>query len=165
MLDIYNLLVDGLTLSILASIVIGITLWINPRIMLQDYPKDIQALVPLKTPKEKQLANLIGIPFLILMVGLPFFSTWTLKKANHLDVSFPILFLNAFGVIWIFNLWDLLILDWLIICSSPPKFAIIPGTEGAAGYKDYAFHLRGFLIGTVLSIVAGLIVAAIGFFL
>lgn len=165
MLSTYKLLADGLTLSIFASIVIGVTLWINPRIWLQDYPKDIQALVPPKTPREKQLANLIGIPFLMLMVGFPFISTWALKQANHLNVSFPMLFLNAFGVIWIFNLWDLLILDWLIVCTFTPKFAIIPGTEGAAGYKDYAFHFRGFLIGTVLSTVAGLIVAGIVLFL
>ena len=161
----YKLLVDGLTLSILASIVIGITLGINPRIMLQDYPKDVQALAPPKTPREKQLANLIGIPFLMLVVGFPFISTWALKQANRLNVSFPILFLNAFGVIWIFNLFDLLVLDWLIVCTFTPKFAIIPGTEGAAGYKDYVFHFRGFLFGTVLSIIGGLIVAGIVFFL
>ena len=51
MLNIPKLIVDGLALSPLASIVIGLTLSINPRIMLQDYPKDIQARVPPKTPK------------------------------------------------------------------------------------------------------------------
>lgn len=165
MLNIYKLIVDGLTLSILASIVIGATLWINPRIMLQDYPKDIQALAPPKTPREKQLVNIIGIPFLLLLVGFPFFSTWVLKQANNGNVSFPILFVNTFGVFWISNLWDLLVLDWLIGCTFTPKFAIIPGTEGAAGYKDYAFHFRGFMIGTVLSLIVGLIVAGIVFFL
>lgn len=165
MLNLYKLLIDGIILSVLASIVIGVTLWINPRSMLQDYPKDIQALVPPKTQKEKQLSNLIGIPFLLLMVGVPFFSTLTLKQANNDHISFLALFVNAFGVVWIFNLVDLLFLDWLLICTFTPKFAIIPGTEGAAGYKDYTFHFRGFLIGTVLSVVAGMIVASVVFFL
>ena len=165
MLNIYKLIVDGLTLSILVSIVIGGTLWINPRIMLQDYPKDIQALAPPKTPKEKQLSNLIGIPFLMLLVGFPFFSTLVLKQANTDNISFLLLLVNAFGVFWISNLWDLLVLDWLIGCTFTPKFAIIPGTEGAAGYKDYAFHFRGFLIGTAQSVIIGLIVAGIVFFL
>ncbi len=49
MLNIYKLFVDGLMLSILTSIVIVVMLWINPRIMLQDYPKDIQALAPQNT--------------------------------------------------------------------------------------------------------------------
>lgn len=62
---------------------------------------------------------------------------------------------------WIGNLWDLLVVDWLIGCTITPKFIILPGTEGAAGYKNYAFHFRGFLIGTVISIVVGLIVAAV----
>jgi hypothetical protein len=29
------------------------------------------------------------------------------------------------------------------------------------GYKDYTFHFRAFLVGTVLSIVAGMIIGAL----
>ncbi len=104
----------------------------------------------------------------MLLVGFPFFFILAFKQANSSNCSFLILFVNAFGVIgviWIFNLFDLLVLDWLIGCTFTPKFAIILGTEGAAGYKDYAFHFRGFLIGTVLSVIVGMIIAGIVFFL
>lgn len=36
---------------------------------------------------------------------------------------------------------------------------VLPETEGMAGYKNYAMHFKGFLIGTVLSVVVGFIVA------
>ena len=165
MLNFTKLIVDGLALSILSTILIGASIRINPRLWLQDYPKDIQAQVPPKTQKEKQQSTLIGIPFLILLVAVPFLSTLALKQANNGNISFVLLLINAFGVFWTFNLVDLLLLDWLIGCTFTPKFAIIPGTKGAAGYKDYAFHFRGFLTGTVLSVIVGLIVAGVVFFL
>jgi len=165
MLNFSKLIVDGLTLSILSTILIGVSLRISPRLWLQDYPKDIQARVPPKTQKEKQQSTLIGFPFLFLLVAVPFFSTLALKQANNGNISFVLLLINAFGVFWTFNLVDLLLLDWLIGCTFTPKFAIIPGTEGAAGYKDYVFHFRGFLTGTVLSVIVGLIVAGVVFFL
>jgi len=165
MLNFSKLIVDGLTLSILSTILIGVSLRISPRLWLQDYPKDIQARVPPKTQKEKQQSTLIGFPFLFLLVDVPFFSTLALKQANNGNISFVLLLINAFGVFWTFNLVDLLLLDWLIGCTFTPKFAIIPGTEGAAGYKDYVFHFRGFLTGTVLSVIVGLIVAGVVFFL
>ncbi len=46
-----------------------------------------------------------------------------------------------------------------------PSFVVIPGTEGMASYKDYMHHLRGFLIGTLLSTALGLLMAAVVFFL
>lgn len=165
MLILSKLIIDGLILSVLAMLVIGVSIRINPRLWLQDYPKDIQALVPPKTEKEKQQTNLIGIPFLLLLFGVPFISTLTLKQANQGEISFLLLFVNAFGVFWIGNLFDLLVVDWLIGVTFTPKFIILPGTEGAAGYKDYAFHFRGFLIGTVISVVVGLIVAGVVSFL
>jgi hypothetical protein len=53
------------------------------------------------------------------------------------------------------------ILDWLIFCTLTPKFAILPGTEGLAGYKNYAMHFKGFLIGTALSVIVSLLIAGI----
>lgn len=160
-----KLILDGLILSLLATVVIGVSIWINPRLWLQDYPKDIQALVPPKTTKEKQQTNWIAIPFFLILFGIPFISTFTLKQLNNGNISFLLLFVNAFGVFWIGNLFDLLIVDWLIVCTVTPKFIFIPGTEGAAGYKNYAFHFRGFLIGTVISVVVGIIIAGIVSFL
>jgi hypothetical protein len=160
-MDLTRTLLDGMILTILASIYIIITLKYNPRIWLQDYPKDIQNMVPPKTGREKRLSLILGIPFIILLLGVPFLSTLAMGLRSRGDVGFIPLFVNAFSVTFVFNIIDWLVLDWLMFCTITPRFVVIPGTEGAAGYKNYFFHFRGFLIGTLLSIVGGLIIAGI----
>jgi hypothetical protein len=165
MLNIGKTILDGAILSVMASLFLAAILRFNPRLFLQDYPKDIQNRVPPKTEKEKRQSLVVGIPFLILLVAVPFISTLALKRQSGEDISFPHLFLNAFGVVFVFNLVDLLLLDWLMFCYITPKFMVIPGTKGMAGYKDYFFHFRASIIGTMLSIAAGLVIAGIVSFL
>ena len=161
MINISRIVIDGLILSGLASVFIVITLWINPRIWLQDYPEDIKVMVHPKTDIEKRLSLLTGIPFLILLFVVPFVSTLLLKLKHPGDTSFLTVSLHAFGVSFIFNIIDWLLLDWLMFCTFTPPFVVIPGSEGMAGYKNYWFHFRGFLIGTVISAVAGLVIGGI----
>jgi hypothetical protein len=159
MIDFAQLAIDALIYIALASVsLIGLVLY-NPRLMLQDYPPAIQAVVPPKTETEKRQAILLGMPFLLLLLVLPFVFTFRLEQTSFLE-----LFLYAFGVVWAFNLWDWLVLDWLLFCAITPKFFVIPGSEGHPAYKDYGFHFRGFLIGTVFSLVMGLIVATVVYF-
>jgi len=165
MINISKILLDGALLSILASIsIIGI-LRFNPRLFLQDYPEEIQAGVPPKTDLEKRQSLITGIPFLLILLAVPLISTLILKRQSGETISFILLFLNAFGVAFTFNLVDLLLLDWLLFCFVTPSFLVIPGTEGMQAYKDYGFHFRAFLMGTVLSIAAGLVIAGIVSFL
>ncbi len=161
MVTLTRVLRDGAILSVLASLFVLIGLRINLRLFLQDYPKDIQKVVPPKTPSEQRISLMISIPFLILLLAVPSVSSWDLKQLDPRRITFLALFLNAFGIAFIFNLVDLLLLDWLLVCTITPKFVVIPGTEGMAAYKDYAFHFRGFLIGVFVSAVAGLIIAAV----
>ena len=160
-MNVFRTILDGLILSAIATVFILITMRLKPRIWLQDYPDDIQALVPPKTEEEKRLSLVLGTPFLILLFAVPFISTLALKSRHQGDVSFFPLTANAFGVAFVFNVIDWLVLDWLMFCTITPRFVVIPGTEGAAGYKDYWFHFRGFLIGTVFSAVVGLVIGAI----
>ena len=164
-MTIGKIVLDGAVLSVLASLILIASLRFNPRLFLQDYPADIQSQVPPKTEKEKRQSVIVGIPFLLLLVVLPFISTLTLKRQDGGGVSFLQLFSNAFGVAFIFNLVDLLILDWLMFCTITPRFVVIPGTEGMAGYKDYYYHLKASGTGTILSLVAGLVIAGIVSFL
>jgi energy-converting hydrogenase Eha subunit B len=75
--------------------------------------------------------------------------------------SFIEVFIDIFTLFIVFNIVDLLILDWLIFCTLTPKFMILPGTEGMAGYKDYGFHFRGFLIGCIICLVSALAFAGL----
>ena len=161
MFSLCKVVIDGAILSVIASLLIVVSLRINPRMWLQDYPQDIQNRVPPKTDMEKRQSLIVGIPFLVVLAAVPFISTLALKRQGGGDASFLQLFLNAFGVAFIFNLVDLLVLDWLMFCTITPRFLVIPGTEGMEGYKDYYYHFKASLIGTVISIVAGLVIAGI----
>jgi hypothetical protein len=160
-----KIILDGLILSLFASVFIVISMRLNPRIWLHDYPPDIQAQVASKTRKEKRLSLLLSIPFLILLAAIPLISTLSLKRQYQGEISFFSLAIHAFGVAFVFNVVDWLILDWLMFCTITPRFVVIPGSEEAAGYKNYGFHFRGFLKGIVFSVVAGLIIAAITLFI
>jgi hypothetical protein len=58
------------------------------------------------------------------------------------------------------NLLDWVALDWPLV-RWQPRFMVLPGTEGMAGYSNYWFHFRGFLIGIPLILAASLLFAAI----
>lgn len=163
MFNLGKTVLDGLLLSLIASLLLLASLWINPRVFLQDYPKEIQAKVPPKTRSERRLSLLLGIPFLLLLILGPFFSTLALQQQNSGGSSFIALFVNAFGVVFVFNLVDWLLLDWLIFCTITPQFVVVPGTEGMASYQDYWFHFRGFVLGTLLSAISALVIAGIVF--
>ncbi len=160
MWNYYHTLYHGVLLSLVASLWLILSLKVSPRIFLQDYPPAIQERVPQKNKSERLLSFIFGIPFLLLLLGVPFIST-LLLTAHGIKPPFWILWLNAAGVGWVFNVFDWLVLDWFLFCTLTPHFLVIPGSEGMAEYKDYRFHFRGFLIGSVISVLGGLVIAII----
>lgn len=158
----YRILIDGAILSSLATIVILLSLYAEPRMWLQDLPRDIRDAVPPKTRDEKRRSLLWGIPLGAVMFGVPVWSCLVVARQLGSKASFGMLWADAFGVAMVFNLVDLVLIDWVIVCWVTPSFLVIPGTAGLAGYKDYGHHFRGFLIGVLgLSAVAALIAAAV----
>src|SRR3954468_11886275 len=65
-----RILVDGALLSVAGSTIIFLSLRVNPRLWLQDFPKDIQDAVAPKTAAERRLSLLFGSPFLAVLVDL-----------------------------------------------------------------------------------------------
>lgn len=153
-----TILIYGVPCSLLLSALILVMLWHNPRLLLQDYPKDVRAAVPPKTPAEKRWSAYGAGAFLLLLIAFPMLAALSAKASHQ---GFLGVFLSAFGVSFLFNLVDWLILDWLIVCTITPRFVVIPGTEGMAGYKNYAMHFKGFLVGTGVSVVMGVLIAAL----
>lgn len=160
MINISQLMLDASIYIGLATVfLVGLVLY-NPRLMLQDYPPAIKAILPPKTDQEKKLSLRLGMPFLVTLLALPFVFTARLNGTSFLE-----LFLHGFGIVWLFNIWDWLVLDWLVFCTITPKSFVIPGSEGHPAYKDYAFHFRGFLIGTVFSLIMGLLAASAAYWI
>ncbi|WP_448701202.1 hypothetical protein ACFGVR_03660 [Mucilaginibacter sp. AW1-3] len=151
---IQSLIYCGLLTAVLAVMSFG-----NPRVMLQKYPPEIQKAVAPKTETEKKQTLIYSLPFLLVIVGYPITSTWFICHQLHPT------FAQVFVYIWIltsaFNLYDLLILDWLIFCTITPRFIIIKGSEGNQGYKNYRFHFTGFLKGIVITFVLSVILSGL----
>ncbi len=150
----------ALYIALASLFLLGLVLY-NPRLMLQDYPPAIKAVVPPKTSEERRLSTLLGLPFLLILLLFPIYATFVYAARSDAGAGFVPLLMYAFGIFFAFNVWDWLVLDWLIFCTITPRLFVIPGSEGHPAYKDYVFHFRGFLIGTVFSLVASLVAAGI----
>jgi hypothetical protein len=157
---LHRILFDGLALSLVGSVIILASLAANPRYWLQDFPQSIQDAVPKKTAAEKSASKVWGIPFLLALIGGMTISGILLKRGLP-GARFVTVYADTLGVALFFNAWDLLVLDWLIVCTITPSFLVIPGTEGMPGYKDYKHHVTAFLTGAMSSVVIAAIIAGL----
>lgn len=74
--------------------------------------------------------------------------------------SFETTFYHVFTLLFVVNIYDLIVLDWGIFCHS--RKLRIPGTEDMEKeYKDYMFHVRGAVVGVALGLVAALLSSCI----
>ena len=147
---------DGALFALSASAYLLVLLRFNPRILLRHYPKEVREIVPPKSQKERWLSLLFG-----LLIAAPLGSALLWRTATSESRSFWELFAYVYGVLFIFNLVDLLILDWLIVCWLEPHWVILPGTEYIVIPKQYLHHFKGFLIGTVGLVFVALAIAAL----
>lgn len=163
MLDWSKILVDGSLITLLCFIYLLVVGGFNPRLFLNkgDLPEDILAVVPPKTPREKKLSLLAGIPLIALFFILPAWSAVSFKAQAGGSVSFFTLFLHVLIIVMMFNLFDLVVIDWFILNTLTPRFMVFPGTEGFAGYKDRMFHLRAHARALPGVLVGVLIISAI----
>ena len=155
-----NGLIFGAIFSLIMSVIIIVGLRSNPMILVERAPEDIrQAVGPIDERARKQRRT-FGVLTLLFMLVI-FILSITRLNAVLGGLTFWAVFLNIFLIVMVWNLVDLLIIDWLFLIIIQPKFIIIPGTEGLKGYKDFGFHFRGFLKGLVYSVVIGFLVAGI----
>lgn len=162
-IDWQLLLRDGAILALLASVWVMGSLRYNPRLFLRHYPKEIrEAAAPLNNA-ERKISKLVGLPFLALLIGVPIWSTLTFASA-HPAASFADQLAHGFGVSMVFNVVDLLVLDLLWLGAWRPKWAMIPNTEHITFRFNTADHVRGFVVGTVVTLFVGLIAATVATF-
>lgn len=141
--------IDGTVLTLIFSaFVVGTILW-KPRIWMHDFPADIQALMPPKTADEKRLTTVLGIPFLVIIAGGLGLTAVRYGAQNGLLW----MALHVYLVWQIVNVVDLLVIDWGGMFLIDPQHPPFPGTEGARGYRDFTFHLVGFLKGSAMGLV------------
>ncbi len=158
-----SILLEGLLLSLGLSVIILGSLRYNPRLWLQDYPPEIQARVAPLTAQEKRQRIVVGAAFLAVTMGVMYGSTMRLHRDNGGNPSFWAIFLNTYGVLQVFNVFDAVVLDYILLTVIRPAFAMLPGSEGVdeASLHLFRFHVVNFLKGCVYLAVISAIVAAL----
>ena len=153
--------IKGLIWSVLWIIYVYVIVTKYPWQMLHEYPKDIQKASTLQEPttEQKKNAKLFGAIGSLVIFGA--LITFGLIRFAGSRESYGKVLLYIFIIAMIWNIADLLIMDWLIICRITPKWVVIPGTEGCSGYKDYFFHFKGFLIGCVYTGIMSLLISGV----
>jgi hypothetical protein len=149
----------GVLSGISCVLLLGI-LWINPEVLLKDYPPDIQAKHGPISERSKRQRLLVAVFFGAVVFGVVAASFVQVRADSGGHIPFLTAFVHLSVMFSLFNLVDLLILDWPLVAMRP-SFIVLPGTDGLAGYKDYGFHFRGFLIGAVLVLVTSVLLAGV----
>jgi len=154
-------LLEGLVWSVMWIFYVYVLLRWFPWEMVHEYPEDVKQACTLPEPDEKQKKSSKfwgGLVSVIILITLAVFG---IEHFRNADFSFFELFLFLFIIGQTWNVVDLIIMDFLIVCTLRPKWVVLPGTEGCAGYGDYIFHFKGFLIGCVYTAIMALIIAGI----
>jgi hypothetical protein len=161
-LSIQRIITDGLFISVVLTIVILGSLYIHPRLWLQDYPKEIREKVPPLSHTEKRWRGVVAVLFLATMVGGLYYSAAQLKAANGGTISFLSAYLHTVIVFNIFNLFDAVVIDYLILTLMKPKFIILPGAKGMEYlFNNPRMHIANYLKGIVFCAVFSLPIAFI----
>ncbi len=153
-------LVNGAILSLtlvaimLVSGVLALDMWVG------DYPPDIREKCGPMSARARRLRPYFAAAVFLAVLISPILGLAAFRGAHG-----PVGFLPAlvFGMlaVFVFNLFDLLVLDWLFFCNVQPRAMVLPGTEGMAGYRDYRFHFIGFLKGLGFCLLGGVVIAVV----
>jgi len=110
--------------------------------MVQDYPPAIQERFGPKSPRGERVARVLGVLMALLMLGIAIGGIATLKDRLGGDIGFWPGFVFGKVLLIVINIFDLVVLDWLLFCWIQPSFMVLPGTEGMPEYRDWKFHLK-----------------------
>ncbi len=96
--------------------------------------------------------------FITFLFGLLLWGNARLENMLDAELNLYVLWLNSFGIFMVIHLYDLLIIDYLIVIKWRPKFFNLPET---AYYTQFKPHVDGFIRGIPFGILVSLIVAII----
>jgi predicted permease len=150
----------GLALSVILFGLLLVVLRVNPEIMLNDYPPDIRAKWGPMTERTRRQRALVAGAFLLVILGIVAWSLRSFPAFRAGNVTFAAAFVHFAIMFGTVNTLDWLVLDWGLVYWQP-RFLVLPGTEGMAGYGSYWFHFRGFLIGIPIVLLGSALLAAI----
>jgi hypothetical protein len=158
-------LLNGIFLSLLLGNIILASLMYNVRLWLSDFPKPIQAKVPPLSPREKRDQSVLTVLFMGVLLGGLILETVQLRMDNPGaagTLTFGTAYLHVFILLAIFNLFDAIVLDWIVLTLLKPKCTIPSGAEGMEHLLyDPGKQRRDFLKGMVFCAIGSLPFAAV----
>lgn len=86
-----------------------------PYLILHDYPKELQEVIDLPTFTNRKNAYIFQIIMIILILAFIFWSGVYTYREN--SVSYWVIFSHIFTVCMCWNIFDLIVMDWLIFCT------------------------------------------------
>ncbi|WP_433325277.1 hypothetical protein [Spirillospora sp. CA-294931] len=131
--------------------------------LLNDYPRTIQDRYGRpKSARGRRVAIVFGVA-VWGGCGLPLMTMAMVGLDGALDdgLDFPSAAVCAALVFATLSLWDLVVLDWIILAGFRPRLLVLPGTEGMKEYRDLRFHLVAALKGSPAIAVVGLVTATV----
>ncbi|MBB6478462.1 hypothetical protein [Spirochaeta isovalerica] len=161
-----NLLYDGLIYSGGFAAIILVSVLINPRIWLQDFPDELKKDIPPKTRKESRQTFITGFVFAMFIIGFPLYSVAGAFSSSGELVPFLTLFLHSFYVMMICNVLYWLLFHILIFNVIISRIRTVPGLKQRIQFTGWKNQLFGLFVG-VLSclLISGFVAMLAGFFL
>jgi len=155
-----NAFICGLGLSLILTTIMIISGLVAPDMWISKYPPDIRQRYGSMSPRAALFRPYIAVAFFTAVLVIPIIGLFTLRAEANYIPFIPALVYSITALI-VFNIFDLIILDWLLFCTIQPRLMVLPGTEGMPGYRDYRFHFMGFLKGLGFCAVGGLLIAVL----
>ncbi len=151
------LFTECIVLCIAFTLIILPVQYKDPLKMIASYPpniiKRVESLpqyegVIKKREKEHIVKKIFGVFFFAIVLAVVAYLSGC-REFGATSIHVFVLFL-------VVNVYDMVVLDWGVFCHS--KKLRIPGTEDMdADYKDYLFHAKGALIGTLIGVIVSLL--------
>lgn len=114
----------GLGLSVyLTAAFVGL-LRLNPEIWLDDYPPDVRERYGPMSPKARRQRLYLGIPVLAAALALVVLGTVDFVRTGPSPVGFYDVALHTFVFLMVFNLVDLVLIDWLLFARDRPSWVV-----------------------------------------
>jgi hypothetical protein len=102
--------------------------------------------------KKRSLKSFFGAAlFILFLFGLLYLGNVRLLNNTENTPGWVKLWLNGFGIFFIIHLFDLIVLDYLIVVKWHPRFLKLPDTDYYTSFKP---HVDGFVRGIPIGIVA-----------
>lgn len=152
------LLMECLIAIVIFTIIVMPVALINPKYIVGDYPPEIiKRCIELKIIPErktrftrKEICKKVIACILFVTI-----LAWIVYKFNGAN-TFVSGFIDSY-IIWLAVCWyDAFILDCIFFCHV--KRFRIPGTEDMKEYKDYLFHIKGSIRGSLIGLFACILV-------